>query len=134
MALSGSRLHGATHYEVDQPDMPIVRCPCVTCRKAHASELTTSAGVLREHFRWIAGENQFRTYLSSPETRRPFCSRCGPHFMAERPAQPHILLRVTILDHDPVQRPARHIWTSHSVPWLTDEAEVPRYSGWEPEH
>ncbi|WP_236960247.1 GFA family protein [Methylobacterium durans] len=125
---------GAVRYEVDQLDMPIVHCHCVTCRKAHASAFATSAGVLREHFRWTAGESLFRTYPSSPDKLRHFCSECGTHLMAERPAQPHVLVRVSTLDDDPGQRPTRHIWISHAAPWLTDEADVPRYAGWEREH
>ena len=55
MALRGSCLCGAVRYEADQLDMPVVHCHCSTCRKAHASAFTTTAGVMRALFRWTAG-------------------------------------------------------------------------------
>jgi len=62
VSLNGSCLCGAVRYAVDQLDMPIAHCHCTTCRKAHASALTTTAGVLREHFRWTAGEDKLRAH------------------------------------------------------------------------
>lgn len=132
MTLTGSCLCGDVRYEVDQLDMPIVHCHCVTCRKAHASAFATTAGVLREHFRWKAGEDRLRAYPSSPDKLRHFCSQCGTHLVAERPAQSHVLLRVATLDEDPGRRPMLHIWTSHEAPWLLDEADLPRHAEWQP--
>ncbi len=132
MALKGSCLCRAVRYEVDQLDMPIAHCHCVTCRKAHASAFATTAGVMREHFRWKMGEDHLRAFESSPGKLRWFCSVCGTHLMAERPAQAHVILRVPTLDDDPGAKPAMHIWTSHDVGWLLDPEDVPRYSGWQP--
>ena len=56
MSLKGSCLCGVVRYEVDQLDMPISHCHCTTCRKAHAAAFATTAGVMRQHFRWMAGE------------------------------------------------------------------------------
>jgi len=132
MPFPGSCLCGAVRYEIDGLDTPVGHCHCATCRKAHASAFTTTAGVLREHFRWIAGEDLLRDYESSPGKLRRFCSVCGTHLVAERPAQPHVILRVATLDQDPGLRPAMHIWTSHDAPWLSDDGEVPRHPEWQP--
>jgi ADP-ribosyl-[dinitrogen reductase] hydrolase len=132
MALRGSCLCGTIRYEVDRLDMPIGHCHCITCRKAHAAAFATTAGVMREHFRWIAGEDRLRAYESSPGKLRRFCSECGTHLIAERPAQPHVILRVPTLDDDPGNRPTMHIWTSHGAPWLVDGESVPRYPEWQP--
>ena len=132
MALRGSCLCGAVRYEADQLDMPVVHCHCSTCRKAHASAFTTTAGVMRAHFGWTAGEGELRAYESSPGKLRRFCGTCGTHLVAERPAQAHVILRVATLDDDPDARPAMHIWLSQAVPWLADESEVPRYQEWQP--
>jgi ADP-ribosyl-[dinitrogen reductase] hydrolase len=113
MSLRGSCLCGAVCYEVDQLDMSIGHCHCRTCRKAHASAYATTAGVLRDHFRWTTGEEKLRSYESSPGKLRRFCSECGSHLVAECPAQPHVILRVATLDDDPQLRPTLHIWTSH---------------------
>ena len=132
MSLKGSCLCGAVRYEVDQLDLPLGHCHCSTCRKAHAAAFATTAGVLREHFRWLSGADHLRAYESSPGKLRRFCSICGTPLVAERPGQPHVILRVATLDDDPGMRPKMHIWTSHDVPWLLDDANVPRYPAWQP--
>lgn len=138
MPFRGSCLCGAVRYEVDRLDRPIGHCHCATCRKAHASAYATTAGVLREHFRWTAGEAGLRDYESSPGKRRRFCTRCGTHLVAERDEWPYVILRVATLDEDPGERPALHIWTSHRVPWLEGERPlegeggIPAYAEWPP--
>ena len=87
---------------------------------------------MRAHFRWTAGEDKLRAYESSPGKLRRFCSECGTHLIAERPAQPHVILRVPTLDDDPGLKPVFHIWTSHDVPWLVDDGYIPRYPEWQP--
>lgn len=126
----GGCLCGAVRYEVDRLDMPVAHCHCRTCRKAHASAFATTAGLLRVHFRWVAGEDLVRGHESSPGKVRRFCSGCGTHLVADRPAQPHVILRVPTLDDDPGLRPTMHIWTSHAVDWLCDPPGIPHYPEW----
>jgi hypothetical protein len=92
MAISGTYLCGRVAYEIDQLDTPIEHCHCKTCRKAQASAYATTAGVLRNHFRVTRGQDLLRAYESSPGKLRRFCSNCGTHVYADRPAQPHIIL------------------------------------------
>lgn len=132
MSLTGSCLCGAVRYEVDRLDGPIVHCHCVTCRKAHAAGHTTTAGVLRTEFHWLAGEASLSAHESSAGKLHRFCSLCGTHVVAERPGQPHVTLRVATLDTDPGGRPEFHIWTTHDPAWLVDDADVPRYAEWQP--
>ena len=87
MSLRGSCLCKAVCYEVDQLDMPIGHCHCVTCRKAHAAAFASTAGVMRDQFRWTAGEEKLSAYESSPGKLRRFCSVCGTQLIAERPTQ-----------------------------------------------
>jgi len=124
-----SCLCGAVKYEVDQLDMPITHCHCRTCRKVHAAAFASTAGVLREHFRWTMGEEKLTAFESSPGKLRYFCSICGSHVVAERPAQPHVIVRVATLDDDPGLQPEAHIWCSHDVPWLHDADDVQFHEG-----
>src|SRR3974390_3247748 len=101
MAFSGGCLCRTVTYEIEQLDMPIGHCHCITCRKAHGSAYTTTAGVLRTHFKILSGEMLLHAYQSSPGKFRHFCTNCGTHLFAERPAQSHIILRVATLDDDP---------------------------------
>jgi ADP-ribosyl-[dinitrogen reductase] hydrolase len=129
--LQGSCLCQAVRYEVDGLDMPIGHCHCRTCRKAHAAAFASTAGVMREHFRWLSGEEKLSSFESSPGKLRHFCSVCGSHLLAERPGQPHVILRVATLDDDPGSVPHVQIWTSHAVPWLANE-DVEAWPEWQP--
>jgi len=129
--MKGSCLCRAIEYEVDSLDMPIIFCHCKTCQKAHAAPFAPTAGVLREHFRWLRGKDKLSSFESSPGKIRHFCSVCGTQLVAERPAQPHVILRVATLDDDPEVKPEAHIWTSHDVEWLEDEG-IPSYEEWQP--
>lgn len=131
-SLNGSCACGALRYEVDQLDMPIQNCHCHTCRKTHAAPFAPTAGVLRAHFRWLEGQEQLTSYESSPGKLRHFCARCGSHLMAERPGQPHVIVRVATLDDDPGQRPAAHIWYSHDAAWLQDDEATTHHVQWAP--
>ena len=119
--MKGSCLCGAIEYEIDSIDMPVAHCHCRTCQKAHAAPFATTAGVMREHFRWLKGEEKLSAFESSPGKLRYFCSVCGSHLVAERVNQPHVIVRVATLDEDPNITPQMHIWTSHDVPWLEYE-------------
>ncbi len=134
MSLQGGCLCGAVRYAIERLDTPIAHCHCQTCRKANAAAFVSTAGVQREHFRWLQGEDRLSAYESSPGKLRYFCSVCGSHVLAERPAQDRLILRVATLDDDPGVRAAMHIWTSHDVPWLQDEAHAVFYPEWPPGH
>ncbi|WP_018151242.1 GFA family protein [Leeia oryzae] len=129
--MKGSCLCGAVVYEIDSIDRPIGHCHCQTCRKAHSAAFATTAGVLREHFRWLQGQDRLSSYESSPGKKRHFCSVCGSQLVAEREAQPFMIVRVATLDEDPGMLPVQHIWTSHDVPWLAYD-DLPAYPEWQP--
>ncbi|PMR79953.1 GFA family protein [Halomonas urumqiensis] len=128
--MKGSCLCGAIEYEVSTLDMPITFCHCQRCRKAHAAPFAPTAGVMRENFRWLKGEDTLSSFESSPGKARYFCSVCGSQLVAERAGQPHIILRVATLDEDPGARPEAHIWVSHDVEWLVHE-DIPVHKEWQ---
>ena len=119
--LIGSCLCKSIIFEARRLCTPIRHCHCATCRKAHASAYTSSAGVLRPDFSILQGESAFGHFESSLGKIRHFCRHCGTHVFAERPKQPHITVRVATLDVDPGERPAHHVWTAHDVNWLTPD-------------
>ena len=130
--MKGSCHCGAVSYEITHLDS-LGHCHCVTCRKTHSAAFATTGGVKRETFRWIAGEKKLTTYESSPGKRRFFCSVCGSHIVAIRDGSSNVILRAATLDEDPGLRPQRHIWRSHDVPWLIEDAGIPSYPEWPPE-
>nr|WP_320135276.1 GFA family protein [uncultured Amphritea sp.] len=128
--MKGSCLCGAIEYEVSTLDMPIIFCHCKTCRKAHAAPFAPSAGVLRDNFRWVCGESKLSSFESSPGKTRHFCSVCGTHLVAEKPSQPHVIVRVATLDEDPGIKPEAQIWVGHDVEWMEHEG-IPNYNEWQ---
>ena len=98
--LTGSCLCGAIAYEADAPLARIVHCHCQTCRKTHGAAFSSVTAVPREAFRWSCGSELLGAVESSPGKVRRFCTRCGSHLMAERVAQPVVLLRLGCLDTD----------------------------------
>ncbi|MDZ7279982.1 GFA family protein [Pantoea eucrina] len=125
--MKGSCLCQRVQYECDVLDSGIVNCHCHTCRKAHAAPYVPTAGVKREHFRWLKGYEYLKSYASSPGKMRHFCAECGSHLMAERADQRHVIVRVATLDEAPAHAVTCHIWCAHEVPWLTEPYETPHY-------
>lgn len=119
--MRGSCHCGAVTYEVAPFEMRIGHCSCRTCRKVHAAPFAATARVPRQNFRLLSGEDRLRAYESSPGKLRRFCTGCGSHVLAERPADDYVILRVATLDDDPGARPLIHIWRSHEVPWCAYE-------------
>ena len=124
--MKGSCLCGAVAYEVDQLG-PIGHCHCRTCRKAHAARFASTARSERVHFRWLRGQQQLRSFESTPGKLRHFCSHCGSHLMAEWKDQQQVIVRVATLDDDPGTTAVAHIWTSHDVRWLSDSDDIRAY-------
>lgn len=123
--LKGSCLCGAVAYEADASIERIVHCHCHTCRKTHGTAFSSVAAVPRDQFRWLRGEEALAAIESSPGKFRRFCSRCGSHVMAERVAQPVVLLRLGCLDTEVRERPQVHIWRSDAAPWYDPKVTVP---------
>jgi len=81
--------------------------------------------VPREKFRWTRGEEILTDFESSPGKFRRFCSRCGSQIVAERVAQPTVLLRLGCLDTPLADRPKVHIWRSLGAPWYDPKDPLP---------
>jgi ADP-ribosyl-[dinitrogen reductase] hydrolase len=80
----------------------------------------------------LKGQENLKAYESSFGKLRYFCSTCGAPIFAQFSGRDALVLRVATLDDDPGARPERHIWTSHSVPWLYYGEEVVAYPEWQP--
>jgi hypothetical protein len=115
--LNGSCLCGAVAYEADAPLARIVHCHCQTCRKTHGTAFSSVTAVPRDKFKWLRGADLLSAIESSPGKFRRFCSRCGSHLMAERTAQPVVLLRLGCLDTPAKDVPQVHIWRSDAASW-----------------
>lgn len=125
--MKGSCLCGSVVYEIDAPIEKVAHCHCQTCRKAQGTVLVPTAGVSRESFRWVSGEEKLSAFESSPGKKRYFCSVCGSHLVAMREGQSNVILRVATLDDQPAPSAFAHIWTSHDLPWMEYGDDLPKY-------
>jgi len=126
--LNGSCLCGGVAYEVEADLSRIAHCHCRTCRKTHGAAFSSVTAVPREKFRWTKGAELLGAFESSPGKFRRFCTKCGSHVMAERVAQPTVLLRLGCLDTTVGERPQVHIWRSEGASWYdpkTQSEELP---------
>lgn len=123
--LTGSCLCRGVAYEADADIERIVHCHCQTCRKTHGTAFSSVAAVPRERFHWTRGEALLGAFESSPGKFRRFCTRCGSHIMAERAAQPIVLLRLGCLDTPVTGLPQVHIWRSDAAPWYDPHQQHP---------
>ncbi|MCX7364336.1 MAG: GFA family protein [Alphaproteobacteria bacterium] len=123
--LNGSCLCGAIAYEADAEPGRIVHCHCQTCRKTHGAAFSSVTAVPRTGFRWTRGAEMLGAIESSPGKFRRFCSRCGSHLMAERVAQPNVLLRLGCLDTPVRDIPQVHIWRSDGAAWYDPKIDLP---------
>ena len=123
--LTGSCLCGSIVYEASATIGQIVHCHCHTCLKTHGAAFSSVAAVPRSAFRWTHGEALLGAIESSPGKFRRFCTKCGSHIMAERVAQPVVLLRLGCLDTPVSERPQVHIWRSDSAPWYDPKQQFP---------
>ena len=121
----GSCLCGGLRYTLAHEPMNIELCHCSICRKAHAAPFTAGASVDAAAFRITQGHELAKYFESSPGKRRYFCSNCGTHVYALRPAKPDVIrLRVATLDTPIASRPIAHIYSGSKAEWYTIEDTI----------
>jgi len=122
MPIFGSCQCKAVTYQVQEIDGPMWNCFCQTCRKSHAADHNTAAKVKSEHFKILTGQDTLHSFESTHGKLRWFCSVCGSHVYAERPASPELkVVRAGTFDTDPGSVPMSNVWVSHAAPWLAHD-------------
>src|SRR5688572_11942422 len=79
-----ARCHcGGVEMRAAFPSRFVAHCYCFSCRTTHAAGVVTWIGFKREQVTIARGAELINDYLSSPGTRRKFCSRCGTRLAFE---------------------------------------------------
>ena len=99
--------------------------------------LGLEVGARASAFRWIRGEDRFRSYGAPPRRepppyRRDFCCECGSPLPVVRPGAPYFVLQAGSLDDDVELRPLRHIFTAQRAPWFEIRDGLPSFEGQPP--
>lgn len=73
---AGQCLCGAVRFSVRGAEADVGACHCKMCQRWTGSALLTVT-VPAEGFEVLAGEDELKTYASSPWAARTFCDTCG---------------------------------------------------------
>jgi hypothetical protein len=126
--LTGKCLCGGVRYEITGPVTGGVFCHCSQCRRANGSAFAANAGVAKQHWKVVAGDDLLHGFESSPNKFRWFCSRCGSPIYSVIPSDPNtIRIRLGTLDDDPGIRPGFHIFVGSKAPWFEIHDSLPQF-------
>jgi hypothetical protein len=132
--LQGSCACGRVRYELDgELRGPLGHCHCWQCRKHSGASFGTTAAVMSEEFRVVAGEEALSSWESSPGVHRFFASCCGSPLFKRIAALPQVMgLRLGTLDSDPGRMVEEHIFVDSKVPWVEIHDSFPQKPGGAP--
>ena len=132
--LRGSCLCGAVRFELAGRPQWINHCHCSMCRKAQGAAFGSFLHAPGQGFRWLAGAERVRRYVSSPGNERPFCEVCGSRLPVLEDEGRHVIIPAGLLDDDPGIRPLVHIHVGSQAPWYEIGADgLPRFDGYPPQ-
>ena len=117
---TGSCLCGVVRYRIDAPIDELTHCHCKMCRKAHGAAFASYGNVRREHHRFVQGQALVRTYQSSAQVTRTFCSVCGSPLLwhSEGAHADWVAVPLGTLDTPYDTPPQKHIYVDSKAPWV----------------
>lgn len=126
--VKGSCLCGGIQYEYDGELQEVVICHCNMCKRAQGTPFVTNAPIKSDLFRIVAGENLLKTYFSSEQKRRVFCTNCGSPIFSQKTDMPEtIRLRVGTVTSGKIPAPGYQIFCESIAEWFVMSADMPKY-------
>ena len=121
-------------YQVDGEITEFSHCHCSQCRRLHGAAFATYAGVDKDKFRYLAGEDDLKKYASSGDHERVFCGNCGSNILVSVDGYPDDLyLAMGTVDGNPGHPEAYHIFVGSKAPWHEITDDFAQYEEFEPE-
>lgn len=77
MTVSGECFCGAVTYAIDGTLREARSCHCSRCRKVFGGQASAYALVTSDEFKWLTGEDNLTTHLTTGGFGLRFCSTCG---------------------------------------------------------
>ena len=119
---------GNVRFEIAGDIVDYAHCHCSQCRRLHGAAFATFAGVKRDTFRYVEGDQAVSTYASSDLIDRVFCAACGSNIMAIPHDEPDVYyLSMGVIDGNPPHPPAYHIFVASGAQWHDICDDLPRY-------
>lgn len=126
--ISGNCECGRISYEIDGEISDFSHCHCSQCRRLHGAAYATFAGVSRQAFRYISGEDSLQHYNSSRSHDRVFCAECGSNIMVALDDEPDdYYVSMGSVNGDPALPPGYHIYVGSKAPWHEINDDLPKY-------
>ena len=129
--LRGSCLCGAVSWSAAAELEFSHSCHCTICRKLHGTAYGAYGIVPESSFHWVGGREHVRSYASSAQGRRFFCSRCGSVAPGE-PDGGRLGVPLGSLDDGARVKLQAHIFTASRVPWQEIGDGLPQFDAWPP--
>jgi hypothetical protein len=131
--MRGSCLCGAVAWEATSPLEALHHCHCSRCRKHHGAPFSTFGQFKREGFRFTRGADRVKSFQSSEQIERTFCSDCGSSLEFRVGFLPDLIwLSAGSFDEDPPIKPDAHIFATSKASWFDITDDLPQHEGYAP--
>lgn len=124
--LSGRCQCGAIHCEVQDEFVYSANCHCSNCRRATGSAFKPFAGIEREKFSVVKGDDSLMIYgdASGHDAR---CKTCGSYLYSLVRDGAYVHVAMGTLTDDPAIRPTSHIFVGSKAAWFTITDSLPQH-------
>lgn len=130
--LEGGCQCGAVRYRITGEPIMAAICHCSMCRRASAAPVVAWAMFQESQVRFTSFEP--KTYASSEEGERGFCSTCGTPICFTASYIPGLIdITVGSLDQPDSIKPGFHYWYSEHLAWAKFADGLPRHPKFPPE-
>ena len=129
----GSCLCGRVRYRAVGPWEFMNHCHCTDCQKSHATAFATYAGIPRQRFTYLQGEDHLQSHRVESGTRRFFCRTCGANILSDGEDEPDtVYVAAGTLDTPlEVKFKAHHIFVRSKACWYEIQDGLPQYATYE---
>ncbi len=123
----GTCLCGTVRFEVSGPIIRLNLCHCRMCQKAHGAAFAPYVRVNKTDFRFVGGQEQVQTYISSPGITRSFCRVCGATLQWIRDAADGLGVAAGVFDSELDLVPSAQFYCVENQAWHALRDDVPKY-------
>lgn len=128
--ISGECFCGEVRYEIDGPLVNARACHCSRCRKAFSGASSAFAELADPgHFRWVAGEDKLKQYISKQGWGLGFCGTCGSTVCGTYMGTVKGITLGTLND-DPEIELSAHIFVGSKASWDHISGSAPQFHEW----
>ena len=127
----GSCLCGDVRFAVDGEIRGIGQCHCTPCRKSSGVNGSMVFIVAKERFRWVAGEDQVKTFKLRETYSAVRCERCGSPLPASFDGK-HFWVPPGLMDDDLDTSLALHHHVASKADWDEIPKHLPQFDAYPP--